>query len=247
MAHPSDARPCVGVGLPVPGSVHLHLSGFPTLYTDLQECLNQHSPQSSLWCCHHMCVCVCGKTLDSLDGKQARRTNSSSPLGELFDHGTYNTEREIFFLYLDSESNSPMLHCCANVNMDHISFLFHFWWSITVCDSAVCTVRDAFSLFFKCALILNARWSCLYCVVCDIYIYICMYVCMYVYVSVLCSESRVHDAIGMLRDLPGALGGNCALLLLPLGRVSDGLRGKEKKHKKWMKHHEIINILLLFL
>lgn len=27
------------------------------------------------------------QTLDSIDGKQARRTNSSSPLGELFDHG----------------------------------------------------------------------------------------------------------------------------------------------------------------
>uniref|UniRef100_A0A915KXH8 Uncharacterized protein n=1 Tax=Romanomermis culicivorax TaxID=13658 RepID=A0A915KXH8_ROMCU len=27
------------------------------------------------------------QTLDGLDGKQARRTNSSSPLGELFDHG----------------------------------------------------------------------------------------------------------------------------------------------------------------
>lgn len=28
-----------------------------------------------------------GYTLDGIDGKQARRTNSSSPLGELFDHG----------------------------------------------------------------------------------------------------------------------------------------------------------------
>jgi phosphatidylglycerophosphate synthase len=25
--------------------------------------------------------------IDAVDGKQARRTNSSSPLGELFDHG----------------------------------------------------------------------------------------------------------------------------------------------------------------
>lgn len=29
------------------------------------------------------------QTMDALDGKQARRTGSSSPLGELFDHGTY--------------------------------------------------------------------------------------------------------------------------------------------------------------
>ncbi|MBA0667783.1 hypothetical protein Goklo_000823 [Gossypium klotzschianum] len=27
-----------------------------------------------------------GYTFDAVDGKQARRTNSSSPLGELFDH-----------------------------------------------------------------------------------------------------------------------------------------------------------------
>ena len=33
-------------------------------------------------------VCVFGyQTLDALDGKQARRTGTSSPLGELFDHG----------------------------------------------------------------------------------------------------------------------------------------------------------------
>jgi phosphatidylglycerophosphate synthase len=27
------------------------------------------------------------QTLDAIDGKQARRTESSTPLGELFDHG----------------------------------------------------------------------------------------------------------------------------------------------------------------
>ena len=27
------------------------------------------------------------QTLDAIDGKQARRTKTSSPLGELFDHG----------------------------------------------------------------------------------------------------------------------------------------------------------------
>lgn len=30
------------------------------------------------------------QTLDAIDGKQARRTNSSSPLGQLFDHGIKN-------------------------------------------------------------------------------------------------------------------------------------------------------------
>lgn len=40
------------------------------------------------WAC---ALCAFGlfvyQSLDSIDGKQARRTNSSSPLGELFDHG----------------------------------------------------------------------------------------------------------------------------------------------------------------
>ncbi len=29
------------------------------------------------------------QTMDAIDGKQARRTGSSSPLGQLFDHGMY--------------------------------------------------------------------------------------------------------------------------------------------------------------
>lgn len=43
--------------------------------------------------CPRVCYLLCGlglfvyQTLDAIDGKQARRTNSSSPLGELFDHG----------------------------------------------------------------------------------------------------------------------------------------------------------------
>ncbi|XP_020393240.1 choline/ethanolaminephosphotransferase 2 [Zea mays] len=32
------------------------------------------------------------QTFDAVDGKQARRTNSSSPLGELFDHGSLQLE-----------------------------------------------------------------------------------------------------------------------------------------------------------
>ncbi|GCB76626.1 hypothetical protein scyTo_0019169, partial [Scyliorhinus torazame] len=44
--------------------------------------------QAPLWA---YLACALGlfiyQTLDAIDGKQARRTNSSSPLGELFDHG----------------------------------------------------------------------------------------------------------------------------------------------------------------
>lgn len=38
-------------------------------------------------------ACFLFQTLDAVDGKQARRTNSSSPLGQMFDHGcdSFNT------------------------------------------------------------------------------------------------------------------------------------------------------------
>jgi ethanolaminephosphotransferase len=40
-------------------------------------------------------------TLDNVDGKQARRTNSSSPLGELFDHGIDALNCTVFYYLLD--------------------------------------------------------------------------------------------------------------------------------------------------
>jgi phosphatidylglycerophosphate synthase len=39
------------------------------------------------------------QTLDAIDGKQARRTGTSSPLGELFDHGA--PVLCFFFLFLN--------------------------------------------------------------------------------------------------------------------------------------------------
>lgn len=57
------------------------------------ECFRcSHSPGGVAppprWSC---LLCALGlfvyQSLDSIDGKQARRTNTSSPLGELFDHG----------------------------------------------------------------------------------------------------------------------------------------------------------------
>ena len=35
------------------------------------------------------------QTFDAVDGKQARRTNSSSPLGELFDHGNFHLKLKL--------------------------------------------------------------------------------------------------------------------------------------------------------
>ena len=40
------------------------------------------------------------QTMDAVDGKQARRTNSSSPLGQLFDHGCDGLQTLIVTLQL---------------------------------------------------------------------------------------------------------------------------------------------------
>lgn len=39
------------------------------------------------------------QTMDALDGKQARRTSSSSPLGELFDHGKFQQSQRSLKLH----------------------------------------------------------------------------------------------------------------------------------------------------
>ena len=42
------------------------------------------------------------QSLDAIDGKQARRTNSSSPLGELFDHGCDSVSAGNFVLLINT-------------------------------------------------------------------------------------------------------------------------------------------------
>ena len=63
------------------------------------------------------------QSLDAIDGMQARRTKSSSPLGELFDHGCDSLSAgdftllvESFHRYLNiycSISDGWMLLCCS--------------------------------------------------------------------------------------------------------------------------------------
>lgn len=48
------------------------------------ESLSEGSKWPFLW---YAISTWCYQALDAIDGKQARRTNTSSPLGELFDHG----------------------------------------------------------------------------------------------------------------------------------------------------------------
>ena len=53
------------------------------------------------WCFLLAAACTwIYSTLDAVDGKQARRTNSSSPLGQLFDHGCDSFSLTFFVLAL---------------------------------------------------------------------------------------------------------------------------------------------------
>ena len=54
---------------------------FSAYCTDLESCVDP-------WLYHMLAVSLfVYQTLDAIDGKQARRTKQSSPLGQLFDHG----------------------------------------------------------------------------------------------------------------------------------------------------------------
>ena len=53
------------------------------------------------WAYALMAFTVLGyQTLDAVDGKQARRTNTSSPLGQLFDHGCDAMSTSIVFSFM---------------------------------------------------------------------------------------------------------------------------------------------------
>lgn len=78
----------------VPDWVAPNLITFSGLLLLLSSCLilifydatrNHEIPN---WCFFYSAFCLWGyHTLDAIDGKHARRTNSSSALGQLFDHG----------------------------------------------------------------------------------------------------------------------------------------------------------------
>lgn len=87
--------------------------------------------QAPLWA---YLLCAVGlfvyQSLDAIDGKQARRTNSSSPLGELFDHGC------------DSLSTGQAL--IAFITTHFCSFVL---WRppVCICVCSVCGVGDQYS------------------------------------------------------------------------------------------------------
>jgi choline/ethanolamine phosphotransferase len=69
--------------------------------------------------------------LDAIDGKQARRTSSSSPLGELFDHGCDSVSAgnffcKIFLLFLFRFLVFVTVACCCAVQLGLHPWLM-FW------------------------------------------------------------------------------------------------------------------------
>ena len=49
--------------------------------------MNFEGPVDAWWCYMEAFAYLIYRILDEMDGKQARRTGNSSPLGLLFDHG----------------------------------------------------------------------------------------------------------------------------------------------------------------
>ncbi|SBS98949.1 ethanolaminephosphotransferase, putative [Plasmodium malariae] len=65
------------------------------------------------------------QTLDALDGKQARRTNTSSPLGQLFDHGC-DSITSVFFV----NSSTSGIHVFGNgeePRKNAYSYMYLYW------------------------------------------------------------------------------------------------------------------------
>lgn len=70
-------------------------------------------------------------TLDAIDGKQARRTKSSSPLGQLFDHGCDSFSITFFMLAicqaLKLEASSVFMIYIVKINLFRpVKHLFGF-------------------------------------------------------------------------------------------------------------------------
>lgn len=86
------------------------------------------------------------QTLDAIDGKQARRTGSSTPLGELFDHGCDSVSTGILrrkqfsevLIFFFSFCYSRLLLCCTigSLSMGYVLVLYVFLFSILLCSLA---------------------------------------------------------------------------------------------------------------
>ena len=94
------------------------------------------------------------QTLDAIDGKQARRTDTQSPLGELFDHGC-DSLSTIFvslsvMITVDSISSEPFYFAGKIKKIIKIEFFEFFFYSFH---------HTMFPLFLLCSLGLLRDWN----------------------------------------------------------------------------------------
>jgi hypothetical protein len=77
-------------------------------------------------------ACWFCQTFDAVDGKQARRTNSSSPLGELFDHGN-----SLIFSCIDCVWDCSQGFTCKVellLGSCHVVKFFNVWFAFLYSD-----------------------------------------------------------------------------------------------------------------
>lgn len=90
--------------------------------------------QAPLWA---YLLCAVGlfvyQSLDAIDGKQARRTNNSSPLGELFDHGCDSLSTGQFI----TPFINIMMHFCRCIPFESLP--------VCICVCSVCGVGNQYS------------------------------------------------------------------------------------------------------
>ena len=93
------------------------------------------------------------QSLDAIDGKQARRTNTSTPLGELFDHGCDSvsagkwriSNRSIFYSNEDFSVRHGCLLLCSSTwspSMVDVLVLHVFLYCFLLCSLADICLRE---------------------------------------------------------------------------------------------------------
>lgn len=73
-------------------------------------------------------------TLDGIDGKHARRTGSSSPVGELFDHGLDSYSSIFIMVYLFSLFGT---HSLPPLRMHFITYCVYLNFYVSTCVTMV--------------------------------------------------------------------------------------------------------------
>ena len=126
-----------------PSQTHTHHTNQYHIYVHMCTQMHTHNispillllPQASRWTCLLAAMGIfIYQTLDAIDGKQARRTGTSSPLGEYFDHGC---DAITTFLYAvvasctPGLSERPYLMLVLVVVIVQLNYSYH--WQTYVC------------------------------------------------------------------------------------------------------------------